>query len=127
MPVRTTFLVVIVCLLAVVSARAAEAPDASSGSTNRVILHKLGKNKDVPDAKNIAGPCVFELAGKRVATLEELKRAIATLPRGTEVYWDSGCIDYDTLPIQGPKTTIAEFKVYCAANGITFTHVVTGF
>jgi hypothetical protein len=124
---RTKFLLIIFCLFAVFSARAVESPDAYSGSTNRVILRKLGKNKDVPDAKNVSGPCIFELAGKRVATLEELKRAIATLPRGTEVYWDSGCIDYNELPIQGPKTTIAEFKVYCAAHGVTFTHVVTGF
>ena len=92
---------------------------------SRVVVKSLGRNlADAASAQQrpLARAQIFEFAGKRIETTEDFKAAVLTLPRGTELFWDSGCIMYRALPVAGPRATIVELQQFCAEHGVRFVH-----
>jgi hypothetical protein len=82
-------------------------------------MRSLGRNAashERPQAR------IFELAGKRIETLEDFKAAVRTLPRRTENVWDSSCLIFERLPVIGPRATIAELQQFCATRGVAFKY-----
>jgi hypothetical protein len=83
-------------------------------------MRSLGRNaasQERPQAR------IFELAGKRIETLADFQAAVLTLPRNTEISWDSGCFMFEVLPVIGPRATIVELQRFCAAHGVTFRYI----
>jgi hypothetical protein len=82
-----------------------------------------------PDADNSQSwhPKAFKVGGQRFGTIEEFKAYILTLPAGSVVHWDSGCIRYERIPLAHSDMSIQEFKEYCKQRGVTFNHVVSGY
>jgi hypothetical protein len=99
------------------------APASEQTPESRIVMKTIGK-----DAASQERPRsrIFELAGKRIETLEDFKAAVRTLPRGTEIVWDSSCLIFERLPVAGPRATILELQQFCAANGITFKYSCGG-
>jgi hypothetical protein len=64
---------------------------------------------------------------QKLRTLEDYKAFIATLPSGTVLHWDSGCIGYVWMPMSDEKVTVEDFKQFAKRHGVTFEHVVSGF
>lgn len=83
-------------------------------------MRSVGRNQasqERPQAR------IFELAGKRIETLAAFQAVVLTLPRDTEVSWDSGCFLFEVLPVLGPRITIREVQRFCAAHGVTFRYI----
>ena len=69
----------------------------------------------------------FVVAKQRFGTIEEFKAFIATLPPGSVVRWDSGCIRYEIVPLAHSEMSIQDFTAYCKRHSVTFEHVVSGY
>jgi len=82
-----------------------------------------------PDADNSQTwhPKAFKVGGQRFGTIEEFTVFITTLPAGSVVHWDSGCIRYEMIPLAHSDTTIQEFKDYCKQHGVRFEYFVSGY
>lgn len=98
---------------------------AGPAPANRIVMQaKLG---DLEPSEVKGGtarqPMIFEFEGKRVKTVAEFKEAVESLPRGAELFWDSGCIRYDHLPVAGSPAKIEELQRFCAARGVAFKYV----
>ena len=110
----------ITCIAAVLlSILVSSVPASEPVPESRFVMRLLGRNAashERPQAR------IFELAGKRIETLDDFKAAVLTLPRGAEVLWDSSCLIYERLPVAGPRSTIAELRQFCAAHGVTFRY-----
>jgi hypothetical protein len=94
-------------------------PAAEPTPETRVVMKSLGRNaasQERPQAR------IFELAGKRIETLEDFKAAVRTLPRGTEILLDSSCLIFHRLPVTGSRATIFELQQFCRTCGVTFTY-----
>jgi hypothetical protein len=94
-----------------------------SPKREKIVMHIVGDNGFIWRGNELVYLHVFDIGGKPVKTITEFKEAIAALPPGTEVTWDSGCIIYTTLPVSGPSTTIKALQQFCTAHGVTFSHV----
>ena len=92
-------------------------------------MRTAGDNGFVWHGNDIYWLMVFDVGGKRVKTVDELKDAILALPQGAKVLWDSGCLDYSSapLPITGPPITIEALQKFCSDHGVTFTYRVSGY
>ena len=82
-----------------------------------------------PDADNSQQwhPRAFMVGTQRFGTLESFKAFVETLPPGSVVHWDSGCIRYEIIPLAHSEMTIQDFVDYCKQHGVTFEHVVSGY
>ena len=69
-------------------------------------------------------PKSFKVGERRFGTLEDFKAFVATLPSGSVLRWDSGCIRYEKIPLAHSDTTIQEFQDYCKQHGVTFEYIV---
>ena len=69
----------------------------------------------------------FKVGTQRFGTLEDFKAFIVTLPPGSVVHWDSGCIRYEVVPLAHSEMSIQDFTAYCKQHGVTFEHVVSGY
>ncbi|MCX6904997.1 MAG: hypothetical protein NTW03_16265, partial [Verrucomicrobia bacterium] len=72
-------------------------------------------------------PKAFKVGERRFGTLEAFKAFIVTLPPGSVVLWDSGCIRYEMIPLAHSDMSIQDFKAYCKQHAITFDHIVSGY
>lgn len=82
-----------------------------------------------PDPDNSQGwhPRAFKVGTQRFGALEDFKAFIATLPPGSVVHWDSGCIRYEIIPLAHSHVSIQDFKEYCKQRGVKFEYVVSGY
>jgi len=82
-----------------------------------------------PDADNSQSwfPKAFKVGDRRFGTLEDFKAFVVTLPPGSVLRWDSGCIRYEKIPLAHSDATIQEFKDYCKQHGVTFEYIVSGY
>ena len=101
----------------------ASAPASEQGANSPIVMRMIGRGADSPERPR---PRIFELAGNRIETVENFKAAVRTLPRGTEIVWDSGCLIFETLPVAGPQATLAELQQFAAAHGVTFRYGPSG-
>ena len=99
------------------------APASEQPAESRIMMRMLRKDATSQERPR---PRIFELAGKRIETVEDFKAAVLALPRGTELVWDSGCLIFETLPVAGPQATLAELQQFCAAHGVVFTYGPSG-
>ena len=80
-----------------------------------------------PDNTQKWHPRAFMVGGKRFGTLEEFKAFIVTLPPGSVVNWNSGCIGYHLVPLAHSDMTMVEFTAFCKNHEVKFEHVVPGY
>ena len=92
-------------------------------------MHIIGQNKAAPRIM-IGGreqpPRIFTVAGKRVETLQDFQAVVASLPRGSELIWES-CETYSVLPIIGGPIQIAAVQNLCANHGVFFSQFAWGY
>jgi hypothetical protein len=69
----------------------------------------------------------FQIDGRPIDTLQELKEFIASLPPGSTIKWDSGCIVYSVVPLKDSDLTIDAFTDYCKEHGIKFQYIISGY
>ena len=99
------------------SGRLHAGPAPTPHPTNRVFLASVGRGSTR----------IFAVGTARVSTWAELQVAVTVLPAGTELYWDTGCIMYRSVPLQGPEPSVEEVRAFCASRSVAFTHVVSGY
>jgi len=75
-----------------------------------------------PPGKRTYERQIFLVAGREFSEIEDFKLFVRSLPRGSSLLWDSGCIGYKTIPLLHSDMSIEQFRQYCTQNGITFRH-----
>ncbi len=98
----------------------------SSGPLASKTVYVHGTKPD-DDNSQTWHPRAFKVGTQRFGTLEEFKTFIATLPPGSVVHWDSGCIGYEMMPLAHSNMSVEEFSSYCQQHGVKFEHVVSGY
>jgi hypothetical protein len=73
--------------------------------------------------QNIFGRQIFAVGERRFTTLAEFKTFIESLPPGSVVKWDSGCISFKTIPLLDSDMTIKAFKEYCKEHDVRFVFI----
>ena len=71
--------------------------------------------------------CTLVVDDRWFTDLSEFQRYVSALPPGSVLAWDSGCIRYDVIPLNGPETTTAAFQAFCKERGIDFKYKVSGY
>ena len=89
-----------------------------SNSSSTYVVHAIHARSDD------TGPRVtFKVGEQQFVELEEFKAFIRSLPPGSIVWWDTGCLrHYKTIPLLPSDMTIQSFKDYCKENGVTFRY-----
>jgi hypothetical protein len=75
------------------------------------------------EGQDIFGRRIFVFGKQRFTTLPEFKTFIESLPPGSIVAWDSGCIRYETIPLLDSGMTIQAFKDYCKEHAVEFRFI----
>jgi hypothetical protein len=92
-------------------------------------MHIIGQNKTAASI-TLGGretqPRIFTVADHRVETLEDFQTVVASLPRGSELIWES-CEHWSVLPIAGGPIQVAAVKSMCANHGVLFSQFQWGF
>ena len=55
-------------------------------------------------------------------TIAAFKAFMASLPKGSYVDWDTGCIRFTHLPVGSDKISIEALKTFAKSKGITFRY-----
>ncbi|MCC6821487.1 MAG: hypothetical protein IT579_12205 [Verrucomicrobia subdivision 3 bacterium] len=79
------------------------------------------------DGEHIYGRRIFQIGKQRFTALQEFKAFIQSLPPGSIVAWNTGCILYETIPLLHSDMTIHTFKDYCQDYGVEFRYICGGF
>jgi hypothetical protein len=67
-------------------------------------------------------PEYYDLDGKRVHTVEQLKAAVSELPRGSVVYFDGTCTSSKYIELgQRPYMTFSGFRRFCQSRNVRFS------
>lgn len=108
-----------VCVLALTGCASHHASDA-----NYIRIRSVA-----PDADNTQSwfPKAFKVGNQRFGTLEDFKAFVVTLPPGSVLRWNSGCIGYNMMPLAYSDMTIQAFTDFCREHGITFVHIISGY
>ena len=72
---------------------------------------------------NIYGRRIFEVGKQRFTDLQEFKEFIQSLPSGSILAWDSGCIRYETIPLLNSAMPVQAFTDYCKKYGVEFRYI----
>jgi hypothetical protein len=55
-------------------------------------------------------------------TMAAFKAFMASLPKGSYVDWDTGCIRFTHLPVGSEKISVEALKTFAKSKGITFRY-----
>jgi hypothetical protein len=69
---------------------------------------------------------VFVVGNSGFKSVASLKSFIASLPPGTTLRWDPGCVRLGREPILSSEHEMAEFQAFCREHQIHFELVPTG-
>jgi hypothetical protein len=77
------------------------------------------------ECKNGHPEWVIMMGGLAYRSVEELKKGVERLPRGSEIVWDPGCDISGGEPLRS-KEEFADFKKHCESLGIILRVIPSG-
>ena len=77
------------------------------------------------ESKSTYPEWVIMMGGLAYRSVEELKKGVERLPRGSEIVWDPGC-DISGGELLRSKDEFADFKKHCESLGIILRVVPSG-
>ena len=64
----------------------------------------------------------IKIDGITYSSIEELKRAVQSLPAGSKLTWYTSCFLFLEVPLgPKPRMKMAEFEKFCSEHHVTFT------
>ena len=69
---------------------------------------------------------IFAVGQSGFRSVEALKKFIASLPKGSVIEFQSTCRRTGGEPLISSEKELADFKTFCAANGIEFVWIPSG-
>ena len=61
---------------------------------------------------------IFVIGNSGFTSVESLQKFVATLPSGTTLRWDPGCIRMGGEPLLSSATEMKRFVTFCASHGV---------
>ena len=114
--------VAVAIVLTLVGGIVAALPDAGVDEAKPVVYElKLVYIFETPEPE-----FVFVVGNSGFKSVVSLKSFIATLPPGTTLRWDPGCIRLGDEPLLSSEHEMAEFQAFCLEHQIHFDLVPSG-
>jgi len=67
----------------------------------------------------------FTMGRLAYRSVEDLKKGIARLPKGTEIVWSPGCVRFGEEPLDS-RAAIDDLQAWCQRCGVTLTIIPSG-
>lgn len=95
----------------------------SSAPKQEVSANYTIADHSVYAVQHFGGLRVFDVGDHRFSTIDEFIPWVTSLPKGTELYWNSGCAYYHRVPLKDSSMTMDQFKALCVDHAIKFAWV----
>jgi hypothetical protein len=69
---------------------------------------------------------IFVIGNTGFKTVASLKKFLSSLPPGSTLEWDPGCLRMGNEPLLSSKQELEEFKAFCAESKIKFVLLPAG-